>query len=53
MEPQWNPMVELQAAARVDRLDQEKDVVILRYIVESSIEKVCFLTLGIAVVRLI
>ena len=40
VEPQWNPMVEIQAAARVDRLDQENDVVILRYIVEESIEKV-------------
>ena len=40
VEPQWNPMVEIQAAARVDRLDQENDVVVLRYIVEESIEKV-------------
>ena len=34
-------MVEAQAAARVDRLDQTKDVVIIRYIVEDSIEQVC------------
>ncbi|KAL9610822.1 MAG: hypothetical protein Q9167_004491 [Letrouitia subvulpina] len=40
VEPQWNPMVEAQAAARVDRLDQKKDVVILRYVVKDSIEKV-------------
>ncbi|CAF9934546.1 hypothetical protein IMSHALPRED_009756 [Imshaugia aleurites] len=40
VEPQWNPMVEAQAAARVDRLDQQKDVVIQRYIVEKSIEKI-------------
>lgn len=40
MEPQWNPMVEAQAAARVDRLDQDKNVVILRYIVKDSIEEV-------------
>ncbi|MCJ1230293.1 hypothetical protein MMC12_006965 [Toensbergia leucococca] len=39
VEPQWNPMVEAQAAARVDRLDQKKDVVILRYIVKDSIEE--------------
>lgn len=45
-------MVELQAAARVDRLDQDKDVVILRYIVEESIEKVGLLVISIAVVRL-
>lgn len=52
VEPQWNPMVEAQAAARVDRLDQENDIVILRYIVEESIEKVCLLLTGISVVRL-
>lgn len=52
IEPQWNPMVEAQAAARVDRLDQENDVVILRYIVEESIEKVGFLVISIAIVRL-
>ena len=33
-------MVEAQAAARVDRLDQTKDVVILRYLVKNSIEQV-------------
>ena len=33
-------MVEAQAAARVDRLDQDSDVVILRYIVKDSIEEV-------------
>jgi len=40
MEPHWNPMVEAQAAARVDRLDQTKDIVIYRYIVKESIEEV-------------
>lgn len=40
LEPQWNPMVEAQAAARVDRLDQTKDVVIIRYVVQHSIEVV-------------
>ena|ERR1700733_14702994 len=40
VEPHWNPMVEVQAAARVDRLDQTKDVKIYRYIVENSIEEV-------------
>lgn len=53
VEPQWNPMVEAQAAARVDRLDQENDVVILRYIVEESIEKVCPLVMSTTAVRLI
>ena len=32
-------MVEAQAAARVDRLDQDKPVDILRYIVKDSIEE--------------
>ena len=40
VEPQWNPMVEVQAAARVDRLDQDKDIVILRYVVKDSVEEV-------------
>jgi hypothetical protein len=42
MEPHWNPMVEVQAAARVDRLDQTKDIVIHRYIVKESFEEVTF-----------
>lgn len=33
-------MVEAQAAARVDRLGQTKDVMIIRYIVKHSIEEV-------------
>lgn len=33
-------MVEAQAAGRVDRLDQTKDIVIIRYVVEDSIEQV-------------
>ena len=33
-------MIEAQAAARVDRLDQDKDIVILRYIVKHSVEEV-------------
>ncbi len=40
MELHWNPMVEAQAAARVDRLDQTRDIVIHRYIVKESIEEV-------------
>ncbi|SLM38846.1 Zinc finger, RING/FYVE/PHD-type [Lasallia pustulata] len=38
VEPQWNPMVEEQAAARVDRIGQTLPVVIYRYFVENSIE---------------
>lgn len=40
VEPDWNPMVEAQAASRIDRLDQTKDITIWRYIVRDSIEEV-------------
>jgi len=33
-------MVEAQAAARIDRLDQDKDIVIYHYVVKQSIEEV-------------
>lgn len=36
-------MVEAQAAARVDRLDQKKDIVVYQYIVKQSIEEVRYL----------
>ena len=47
VEPHWNPMVEAQAAARVDRLDQKKPIYIYRYVVKDSIEEVCKWTLRI------
>lgn len=47
IEPHWNPMVEAQAAARVDRLDQKKPIYIYRYVVKDSIEEVCEWTLWI------
>jgi SNF2 family DNA or RNA helicase len=40
LEPHWNPMVEAQAAARIDRLDQDKDIIIYHYVVKQSIEEV-------------
>lgn len=40
LEPHWNPMVEAQAAGRIDRLDQNQDIVIYHYIVKQSIEEV-------------
>lgn len=40
LEPQWNPMVEAQAIARVQRIGQSRDVKIFRYIVEDTVEKV-------------
>ncbi|PMD57824.1 uncharacterized protein K444DRAFT_592612 [Hyaloscypha bicolor E] len=38
-EPQWNPMVESQAVARVVRLGQKKKVSIIRYIVRGTVEQ--------------
>ncbi|RDL38799.1 uncharacterized protein BP5553_03139 [Venustampulla echinocandica] len=38
-EPQWNPMVEAQAVARVIRLGQKKQVSIIRYIVKGTVEQ--------------
>ena len=38
MEPYWNPAVEQQAIDRVYRLGQTKPVIVIRYLVESSIE---------------
>ena len=40
MEPQWNPMVEDQAFARVYRLGQTKPVTTVRYIVKGTLEEV-------------
>ena len=40
IEPHWNPMVEAQAVDRVHRIGQERDVVITRYIMRNSVEKV-------------
>ncbi|KAF7874045.1 hypothetical protein EAF04_002717 [Stromatinia cepivora] len=39
LEPQWNPMVESQAIARVQRIGQTRSVKIFRYIVEDTVEK--------------
>ncbi|KAL2064450.1 hypothetical protein VTL71DRAFT_4944 [Oculimacula yallundae] len=38
LEPQWNPFIELQAMARAQRLDQTKEVKVVRYIMEDTIE---------------
>lgn len=40
IEPQWNPMVESQAIARVARLGQKKNVSVIRYIMKGTIEEV-------------
>lgn len=39
LEPQWNPAVEMQAIGRILRLGQEKNVTIVRYIVEHTVEQ--------------
>lgn len=40
LEPQWNPMVESQAIARVSRLGQKKNVSVIRYIMKGTVEEV-------------
>ena len=40
LEPQWNPMVEIQAIGRVARLGQSKRVTIYGYIMSNTIEEV-------------
>ncbi|KAI9688916.1 MAG: hypothetical protein M1822_001273 [Bathelium mastoideum] len=39
VEPQWNPTIEEQAIARALRLGQTRDVTVIRYVVEKSVEK--------------
>jgi SNF2 family DNA or RNA helicase len=43
IEPHWNPMIEEQAASRVYRLGQQREVTINRYIVKDSVEEVCII----------
>jgi hypothetical protein len=40
MEPQWNPVIEEQALARVYRLGQTRHVVTVRFFIKESIEEV-------------
>ncbi|KAI1387873.1 SNF2 family N-terminal domain-containing protein [Hypoxylon trugodes] len=39
LEPQWNPSVESQAIGRVVRLDQKKEVTVIRYVTKFTIEE--------------
>ncbi len=40
LEPQWNPMVENQAIARLTRLGQKRNVKVIRYIMKGTVEVV-------------
>ena len=40
LEPQWNPSVEDQAIGRIFRLGQVKNVCVIRYITEKTVEGV-------------
>ncbi|PVH75486.1 hypothetical protein DL98DRAFT_644012, partial [Cadophora sp. DSE1049] len=40
LEPQWNPFIEFQAMARAQRIGQTQQVVVIRYIMENTIEQV-------------
>lgn len=51
VEPHWNPMLEEQAASRVHRIGQTREVTVNRYIVENSIEQVCLRK--VALIRLV
>lgn len=46
MEPQWNPAVEEQAVGRAQRMGQTRQVTVVRYITEKSVEEVSFLHTG-------
>ena len=38
MQPQWNPAVESQAIGRAVRLGQEREVTVIRYLMEETVE---------------
>jgi SNF2 family DNA or RNA helicase len=40
VEPQWNPSVENQAIARALRLGQKQSVMVIRYVVDQTVELV-------------
>lgn len=40
VEPQWNPAVESQAIGRAVRLGQTREVTVIRYLMEETVEVV-------------
>lgn len=40
LEPQWNPSIESQAIGRALRLGQSKEICVIRYLVNDTIEQV-------------
>ena len=40
IEPQWNPMVEEQAMGRALRIGQKRQVTVIRYVMQDTIEQV-------------
>lgn len=47
VEPQWNPSVELQAIGRTMRIGQHNKVIVTRYVVQNSVEKVSIVHRGL------
>ncbi|CAM1509837.1 Fc.00g001720.m01.CDS01 [Cosmosporella sp. VM-42] len=39
IEPQWNPSVEAQAIARALRMGQTREVIVIRYVMEKTVEQ--------------
>ncbi|CEN59397.1 hypothetical protein ASPCAL01848 [Aspergillus calidoustus] len=48
LEPQWNPSVEEQAIGRAVRLGQAKEVTVIRYVMEHTVEEVCISDISLA-----
>jgi SWI/SNF-related matrix-associated actin-dependent regulator of chromatin subfamily A3 len=40
LEPQWNPSVEEQAIGRAVRLGQSREVTVVKYVAERTVEEV-------------
>ncbi|OCL09416.1 P-loop containing nucleoside triphosphate hydrolase protein, partial [Glonium stellatum] len=40
VEPQWNPSIESQAIGRAIRLGQQKQVTVIRYVMQNTVEQI-------------